>query len=153
MFRRNGVISCNKGCKADEHGDTLAGELIARTAYYPGVGMANLINLFNPERIVIGGGEEDDVKDEGLKSNLYTTPEDMIEAARRLNSVKGARYLVAATFGNVHGAYKPGHVKLKTAILKEGQNALEKKKAYDPRAYLAAAEISMAERVKQAVMM
>jgi len=135
MFRRNGVISCNKGCKADEHGDTLAGELIARTAYYLGVGMANLINLFNPERIVIGG-EEDDVKDEGLKSNLYTTPEDMIEAARRLNSVKGARYLVAATFGNMHGAYKPGHVKLKPAILKEGQNALEKEYGPEGRFFL-----------------
>jgi glucokinase len=41
---------------AAERGDTLAGELISRTGYYLGVGMANLINLFNPERIVIGGG-------------------------------------------------------------------------------------------------
>lgn len=72
------------------------------------------------------GGEEDGVKADGPSSKLYTTPEDMLEAARRLNSVKDARYLVAATFGNVHGVYKPGHVKLKPEILKDGQTALEK---------------------------
>ncbi len=42
--------------KAAQQGDALAGELIARTGYYVGVGLANLINLFNPELIVIGGG-------------------------------------------------------------------------------------------------
>jgi glucokinase len=41
---------------AAEQGDPLAGELIARTGYYLGVGLANLINIFNPELIVIGGG-------------------------------------------------------------------------------------------------
>ena len=41
-----------------------------------------------------------------------------------MNEVKNARYLVAATFGNVHGVYKPGHVKLKPSILKDGQQAL-----------------------------
>ena len=76
------------------------------------------------------GGEEDDVKAEGLISKLYTTPEDMLEAARRLNTMKDARYLVAATFGNVHGVYKPGYVKLKPTILKDGQDALAK--AYGP---------------------
>jgi len=72
------------------------------------------------------GGEEDGVKAEGAEAKLYTTPEDMLEAARRMNEVKGARYLVAATFGNVHGVYKPGHVKLKPSILKNGQAVLEK---------------------------
>jgi fructose-bisphosphate aldolase class II len=72
------------------------------------------------------GGEEDGVKAEGPAEKLYTTPEDMLEAAKRMNEVKGARYLVAATFGNVHGVYKPGHVKLKPSILKDGQEALEK---------------------------
>jgi len=72
------------------------------------------------------GGEEDGVKAEGAAAKLYTTPEDMLEAARRMNEVKGARYLVAATFGNVHGVYKPGHVKLRPSILKDGQAALEK---------------------------
>ncbi|MEN8690815.1 MAG: class II fructose-bisphosphate aldolase [Desulfobacterales bacterium] len=57
---------------------------------------------------------------------LYTTPEDMLEVSRRLGCVKGARYLLAATFGNVHGVYKSGQVKLKPSILKEGQEAVEK---------------------------
>ncbi len=70
------------------------------------------------------GGEEDGVTAEGPAEKLYTTPEDMLEAARRMNEVKGARYLVAATFGNVHGVYKPGHVRLKPSILKDGQDAL-----------------------------
>jgi fructose-bisphosphate aldolase class II len=72
------------------------------------------------------GGEEDGVSGEGAAEKLYTTPEDMREAARRMNEIEGARYLVAATFGNVHGVYKPGHVKLKPSILKDGQEALEK---------------------------
>ena len=44
--------------------------------------------------------------------------------ARRLNVVQGARYLLAATFGNVHGVYKPGQVKLKPSILKDCQDAV-----------------------------
>jgi fructose-bisphosphate aldolase class II len=69
------------------------------------------------------GGEEDGVKGEA-GAKLYTTPEDMIEVARRLGVVRGARYLLAATFGNVHGVYKPGHVKLKPSILRDGQEAV-----------------------------
>jgi fructose-bisphosphate aldolase class II len=72
------------------------------------------------------GGEEDGIKGDGPREKLYTTPEDMIEVARRLNTIKGARYLLAATFGNVHGVYKPGHVKLKPSILKDGQDAVLK---------------------------
>jgi fructose-bisphosphate aldolase class II len=73
------------------------------------------------------GGEEDGIKAEGAPAEkLYTTPEDMLEVARRLGGVKGARFLLAATFGNVHGVYKPGHVKLKPSILKDGQDAVEK---------------------------
>ena len=82
------------------------------------------------------GGEEDGVKGEGPMEKFYTTPEDMLEAAKRMNEVKGARYLVAATFGNVHGVYKPGHVKLKPSILKDGQVALEKAYGKDSRFYL-----------------
>ena len=164
------------------------------------------------------GGEEDGIK-ASASARLYTTPEETLEVARRFSKVKGARYLLAATFGNVHGVYKPGHVKLKPSILKDCQDAVEKaygkdarfalvfhggsgstleeiheavdygvvkmnidtdtqyaftraivshmmknydgvlkvdgevgnKKAYDPRSYLALAEASMAERVKQAV--
>lgn len=60
----------------------------------------------------------------------------MLEAARRLNTVKGARSLVAATFMNVHGIYKPGNVKLKPKILKDGQQALEKAYGPEGRFYL-----------------
>ena len=50
------------------------------------------------------GGEEDGVTAEGTPAEkLYSTPEDLLEAASRMNEVKDARYLVAATFGNVHG--------------------------------------------------
>ena len=68
------------------------------------------------------GGEEDGVRAEA-SARLYTTPEDTLEVARRLNGI-GGRYLLAATFGNVHGVYKPGAVKLKPSILKECQDAV-----------------------------
>jgi fructose-bisphosphate aldolase class II len=85
---------------------------------------------------VVGGEEEGSGGEGAVAEKLYTTPEDMLEVARRLNTVKGARYLVAATFGNVHGVYKPGHVKLKPSILKDGQDALEKAYGKDARFYL-----------------
>jgi len=69
------------------------------------------------------GGEEDGIQAKA-SAKLYTTPEDTLEVARRLNGVKGGRYLLAATFGNVHGVYKPGHVKLKPSILKDCQDAV-----------------------------
>jgi fructose-bisphosphate aldolase class II len=68
------------------------------------------------------GGEEDGIKAEA-SAKLYTTPEDTLEVARRLNPI-GARYLLAATFGNVHGVYKPGAVKLRPEVLKECQEAV-----------------------------
>ncbi|MBI3117115.1 MAG: class II fructose-bisphosphate aldolase [Candidatus Hydrogenedentes bacterium] len=71
------------------------------------------------------GGEEDGVSHEGAPaSKLYTTPEDMVAVYEALSQVKGARYMFAATFGNVHGVYKPGNVKLKPSILKDGQAAV-----------------------------
>jgi fructose-bisphosphate aldolase class II len=82
------------------------------------------------------GGEEDGVSGDGAPEKLYTTPEDMLEAARRMNEVEGARYLVAATFGNVHGVYKPGHVQLKPSILKDGQEALVKEYGQEGLFYL-----------------
>jgi fructose-bisphosphate aldolase class II len=69
------------------------------------------------------GGEEDGVRATGA-AKLYTTPEDTLEVARRLNASTGGRYLLAATFGNVHGVYKPGHVKLKPSILRDCQDAV-----------------------------
>src|SRR5512134_104934 len=81
------------------------------------------------------GGEEDGVSGEA-GAKLYTTTEDTLEVARRLNAVKGGRYLLAATFGNVHGVYKPGHVKLKPSILKDCQDAVEKEYGQAARFYL-----------------
>jgi fructose-bisphosphate aldolase class II len=72
------------------------------------------------------GGEEDGVGGEGVASErLYTTPEDLLEVANALGTGERGRYLLAATFGNVHGVYAPGHVKLRPEILAEGQSALE----------------------------
>ncbi len=81
------------------------------------------------------GGEEDGVKGEA-GAKLYTTPEDTLEVARQLNTIKGAWYLLAATFGNVHGVYKPGHVKLKPSILKDCQDAVVKEYGEKARFYL-----------------
>jgi fructose-bisphosphate aldolase class II len=67
------------------------------------------------------GGEEDGVT--GGTDKLFTTPEDTLEVANRLNPI-GGRYLLAATFGNVHGVYKPGQVKLRPSVLKECQDAV-----------------------------
>ncbi|MDT8446700.1 MAG: class II fructose-bisphosphate aldolase [bacterium] len=73
--------------------------------------------------IGVVGGEEDGVSNENLPAEkLYTTPEDMLNAYEALGT-KG-RFMLAATFGNVHGVYKPGNVKLKPSILKAGQDVV-----------------------------
>ncbi len=165
------------------------------------------------------GGEEDGVNNEGVpREKLYTTPEDMIAIYEAFKEKGDIRYMLAATFGNVHGVYKPGNVKLRPSILSDGQQAVRAqygkdayfyfvfhggsgsdptdidetlnygvvkmnidtdtqyaftrplvdhmfknydgvlklegevgiKKAYDPRTYLKKAEISMADRIKEA---
>ena len=69
------------------------------------------------------GGEEDGVDHSDQPAEkLYTTREDMLAVYEALNG--GGRYLFAATFGNVHGSYKPGAVKLRPDILKQGQEAV-----------------------------
>jgi fructose-bisphosphate aldolase, class II len=71
------------------------------------------------------GGEEDGVNNEDAPAEkLYTTPEDMVAVARALREVDGGRVMFAATFGNVHGVYKPGNVKLRPTILRDGQAAV-----------------------------
>ena len=71
----------------------------------------------------IVGGEEDGVNNEDAPAEkLYTTPEDMVEVARTLRPI--GKFMYAATFGNVHGVYKPGNVKLRPDILKVGQEAV-----------------------------
>src|SRR5215469_8120844 len=73
--------------------------------------------------IGVVGGEEDGVVGE-MNEKLYSTPDDALETAEALGLGERGRYILAATFGNVHGVYKPGHVKLRPAILKEIQEAV-----------------------------
>ena len=68
------------------------------------------------------GGEEDGVANE-INEQLYTTPDDAIATVKALGSGENGRYLTALTFGNVHGVYKPGNVKLRPEILKAAQEA------------------------------
>lgn len=76
------------------------------------------------------GGEEDGVDNSGAHADkLYTTPEDMVAVYENLSSI--GRFLFAATFGNVHGTYKPGAVKLKPTILRDGQKAVMDKYGKD----------------------
>ena len=62
--------------------------------------------------IGVVGGEEDGVVGE-INEKLYSTPEDALATAEALGIGEHGRYILAATFGNVHGVYKPGHVKLR----------------------------------------
>ena len=72
------------------------------------------------------GGEEDGHDTSGLPAEkLYTAPEDMLTVYETLDPL--GRFMFAATFGNVHGAYKPGAVKLKPTILRDGQKAVTDK--------------------------
>jgi fructose-bisphosphate aldolase, class II len=76
--------------------------------------------------IGVVGGEEDGVAHE-INEKLYTTPEDALRTAEILGTGEKGHYLLAATFGNVHGVYKPGNVKLRPSILKEIQDAVAAK--------------------------
>ncbi len=68
------------------------------------------------------GGEEDGVVGE-INDKLYTTIEDGLRTLEVLGTGEQGRYMTALTFGNVHGVYKPGNVKLRPEILKEIQDA------------------------------
>ncbi|TMS00039.1 class II fructose-bisphosphate aldolase [Nonomuraea basaltis] len=73
--------------------------------------------------IGVVGGEEDGVVGE-INEKLYTTAEDALATAEAVGVGDQGRYMLAATFGNVHGVYKPGHVKLRPSVLKEIQDAV-----------------------------
>ena len=67
------------------------------------------------------GGEEDGVDNSHLdKSALYTQPDDVAYAYERLSQIS-PNFIIAASFGNVHGVYKPGNVTLKPEILRDSQ--------------------------------
>jgi len=80
------------------------------------------------------GGEEDGVENE-INEKLYTSPEDAIATVEALGFGEKGRYLTALTFGNVHGVYKPGNVKLRPEVLLNAQQAVAdkfgKERAFD----------------------
>ena len=76
------------------------------------------------------GGEEDGVANE-INEKLYTTPDDGLATAAALGTGEKGRYMTALTFGNVHGVYKPGNVKLRPEILAEIQRVVGEKTGVD----------------------
>ncbi len=75
----------------------------------------------------VTGGEEDGVDNSDVDSaKLYTQPEDVAYAYEKLSKISN-RFTIAASFGNVHGVYKPGNVKLQPIILKNSQEFIQKK--------------------------
>ncbi|NPC41324.1 class II fructose-bisphosphate aldolase [Nocardioides sp. zg-1230] len=91
----------------------IAEELLAKCA---------AANIILEIEVGVVGGEEDGVANE-INDQLYTTPEDAIATIKALGSGDRGRYMTALTFGNVHGVYKPGNVKLRPEILKTAQEA------------------------------
>jgi fructose-bisphosphate aldolase, class II len=92
----------------------LAEELLAKTA---------AAKIILEVEIGVVGGEEDGVTG-AIDEKLYTSPADALRTAEVLGTGEKGRYLLAATFGNVHGVYKPGNVKLRPEILKDIQAAV-----------------------------
>ncbi|GAA4283395.1 class II fructose-bisphosphate aldolase [Brevibacterium daeguense] len=88
-----------------------------------------LLDLTSAAKIVLEveigvvGGEEDGVAHE-INDKLYTTAEDGLATAKALGTGEKGKYLTALTFGNVHGVYKPGNVRLRPELLKEIQDAV-----------------------------
>ncbi|MCZ4099044.1 class II fructose-bisphosphate aldolase [Streptomyces sp. So13.3] len=83
-------------------------------------------NIILEVEITPTGGEEDGVSHE-INDSLYTTPDDAFRTVEALGLGEKGRYLLAASFGNVHGVYKPGNVVLRPEILKELQVAVAEK--------------------------
>jgi len=83
-------------------------------------------NIIMELEIGVVGGEEDGVSHE-INDKLYTTPGDALRTAEVLGLGENGRYLLAATFGNVHGVYKPGGVKLRPSVLKDIQDEVAAK--------------------------
>ncbi|MCY0905533.1 class II fructose-bisphosphate aldolase [Arthrobacter sp. H14-L1] len=76
------------------------------------------------------GGEEDGIVG-SMDERLYTTVDDARQLVGALGSGKNGRYMAALTFGNIHGAYKPGEVKLRPALLGEIQSSLAQQTGLD----------------------
>jgi fructose-bisphosphate aldolase class II len=88
--------------------------------------LTNNIGAVLEIEVGVVGGEEDGVEG-GMGEHLYTTPEDGLMTAEALGLGENGRYMVALTFGNVHGVYKPGNVKLRPELLGEIQRVVGQK--------------------------
>ena len=98
--------------------------------------MAKIGQIIEIEAGVVGGEEDGAAGSHDTPdAELYTTPEDMVRVYEVMSKVNGT-YMFAATFGNVHGAYKPGAVKLRPKLLKEGQDAIKAKFGDEAKFYL-----------------
>ncbi|MDQ0378449.1 class II fructose-bisphosphate aldolase [Amycolatopsis thermophila] len=95
----------------------IAAELLAKAA---------AAKIILEVEIGVVGGEEDGVSNE-INEKLYTAEGDFVKTVDALGTGEKGRYLLAATFGNVHGAYKPGAVKLRPDVLKRGQQVAAEK--------------------------
>ncbi|MBM4728219.1 class II fructose-bisphosphate aldolase [Rhodococcus hoagii] len=82
--------------------------------------LSKAANIILEVEIGVVGGEEDGVEAE-INDKLYTSREDFEKTVDALGVGENGKYLLAATFGNVHGVYKPGNVVLQPEVLKEGQ--------------------------------
>ncbi len=79
----------------------------------------------------VTGGEEDGVDNTGVDSSkLYTQPEEVYQAYKELSAISN-RFTIAAAFGNVHGVYKPGNVRLEPIILKNSQEYVREKESIE----------------------
>jgi fructose-bisphosphate aldolase class II len=85
---------------------------------------------------IVGGVEDATDNTDVDRSKMYTSPEDMVRVSEVLGTFDKGIYLLAAVFGNVHGAYKPGAVQLDPTILRDGQQAVEERFGADSRHYL-----------------
>lgn len=85
---------------------------------------------------IVGGVEDASDNTDVDRSKMYTSPEDMVRVSEVLGTFDRGRYLLAAVFGNVHGVYKPGSVKLDPKILDRGQKAVAERFGDDARHYL-----------------
>ena len=90
-------------------------------------------NVILEIEVGVVGGEEDGVENE-INEKLYSTPEDAIATAKALGHGDRGYYMTALTFGNVHGVYKPGNVKLRPEVLKAAQEAVVAEAGLEPGA-------------------
>ncbi len=91
------------------------------------------INAILEVEIGVVGGEEDGIRHEGTNDALYTTVGDVTRAVEALGLGESGRWIAALTFGNVHGVYKPGNVKLRPELLGEIQEGIAQRFGTEPK--------------------